>query len=121
MIATKCTVMSHSKIAEFDIAGYSAAAEPAVALREALTELAKKLAAAGSAPHHMISMTWTTPDPAAFDPSRHELDLAYRETFGGFRPPIAVARSGSGPFVASARAKPAVHSQNLIRLRRLGE
>ena len=63
------------------------------------------LAAAGGAPFHMIAMSWSTPDPAAFDPSRHDLDLTYREVFGGFRPPIAVERSPSGPFVIRARAQ----------------
>src|SRR5713101_6877230 len=97
--------MSDSEIREIEAAGQSTAAEPHLALREALTGLAANLAAAGGAPPHMISMSWSTPDPAAFDPSLHDLDLCYRETFGGFRPPIALVRLSSGPFVVRARAQ----------------
>lgn len=97
--------MSDSDFSEIDIAGHSAAVEPAVALREALAELAAKLAAAGGGPHHMTSMAWTAPDRAAFDPTRHELDLCYRETFGGFRPPISVVASSSGRFTVQVRAR----------------
>jgi arylformamidase len=97
--------MSDSESKQIDVAGQSTAAEPRLALREALTELAAKLAAAGGAPFHMISMSWTTPDPVAFNPSLHDLDLCYREAFGGFRPPIAMVRSPSGPLVVQARAQ----------------
>jgi arylformamidase len=97
--------MSDSEIREIEVAGQSAATEPRAALREALNALAANLAAAGGAPFHMIAMSWSAPDPAAFDPSRHDLDLTYREVFGGFRPPIAVERSPLGPFVVRARAQ----------------
>src|SRR6185295_7396844 len=33
------------------------------------------------------------------------LDLAYREAFGGFRPPISVSSSPDGAFVVQARAR----------------
>jgi hypothetical protein len=62
--------MSDSESKQIDVAGQSTAAEPRLALREALTELAANLAAAGGVPFHMISMSWTTPDPLRNDASR---------------------------------------------------
>ena len=96
--------MSDSDATEIEVAGRSNAGEPRLALREALTELAGNLVAAGAAPHQMTSMTWITPDPAAFNPSLHHIDLCYRETFGGFRPPIAAVQF-PGPIVVKARVR----------------
>ena len=70
--------MSDFDATEIEVAGRSNATEPRLALREALTELAGNLVAAGAAPHQMTVMTWITPDPAIFDPSLHHIDLCYR-------------------------------------------
>lgn len=42
--------------------------------------------------------------PAAFHPGRREIDLVYREVFGGFRPSITLT-PGAGPLVVHARAE----------------
>lgn len=97
--------MSGSDIAEINIEGRSAAANPVDALREALSVLARKLAASGGAPFHLTSMTWVTPDPDIYDPARHALDLCYREVLGGFRPPIAVVEAADRGFVVWAHAR----------------
>jgi arylformamidase len=97
--------MSDSEFTEIDVVGRSMAADPETALREALSSLGQALAARGGAPFHMTSMTWLALDIAAFDPKRHELDLCYREVFGGFRPPIAVLESPASEFAVHARAR----------------
>lgn len=73
-------------------------------LREALDAIAKQLAPAGSGPQGLVAMTWHAPDPAAFHPSRHEVDLLCREAFAGFTPPIALKR-GEGGFKVTAQAR----------------
>lgn len=74
------------------------------ALRDALDAIGKQLMPAGSGPQGLIALEWTAPDPAAFHPSRHEVDLACREAFAGFTPPIALRR-GAGGFQVKARAR----------------
>jgi arylformamidase len=85
------------------------ASEGLGALREALWQVAKGLAAVGRGPHHLTGMTWTAPDPSAFHPARHLVDLAYREVFAGFRPPIelAVAEDSDLTIRAAYRDPPA--------------
>jgi arylformamidase len=48
-------------------------------------------------------MNWRSEQPAAFDLSRREIDLCYREVFGGFRPPISIEWS-AGPLTVRAKA-----------------
>lgn len=69
---------------------------PIEELRQALDHLRVALATAGVGPHHMVKMVWTTSDPDAFDPRADAVDLAYREVFAGFRPPIEVAAAAPG-------------------------
>lgn len=63
-------------------------ADPVDALRAALFAVGKEMGAGGFAPPHLVSMRWQSPDPDALDPSLMAVDLAYREVFVGFRPPI---------------------------------
>ena len=48
-------------------------------------------------------MNWQAAEPGAYDLSRHEIDLCYREVFGGFRPTITIER-GDGPLIVRAQA-----------------
>jgi len=75
-----------------EVAGASDAADPINAVRDALTEAAKALGAAGCGPQHMIAMRWEAAEPLLFHPSRHEIELAQREVFAGFRPPVTLER-----------------------------
>ena len=100
-----CKNMSASEFIEVEVSGRSTAAASGTALREALSSLGQALAARGGAPFHMTSMEWLVPDVAAIDPKQHALDLAYREVFGGFRPPIIVSESTDDEFVVQARGR----------------
>lgn len=79
-----------------EIVARSLASDPVEALRDTLSEILAGLVAAGCGPHHLIGMDWEGPDPAAFHLSRHVVELAYREVFAGFRPPIRL-RPGPEP------------------------
>lgn len=74
------------------------------ALRDALDAISKQLLPNGSGPHGLVALTFTAPDPAAFHPSRQEVDLACREAFAGFTPPITV-RKGEGGLKVTAQAR----------------
>jgi acetyl esterase/lipase len=74
----------------------SLATDPVEALRDTLSEILAGLVAAGCGPHHLTGMEWESADPTAFHLSRHTVELAYREAFAGFRPPIRL-RPGSAP------------------------
>ena len=76
---------------------------PVEQLREALNGIFGQLRAAGGRAADFTAMTWHAATPAAFHPSRRDIDLCYREVFGGFRPPISLA-SGSGPLTVRAHA-----------------
>jgi arylformamidase len=82
--------MSNSAPDALAFNGASTAAEPLVALRQALIEAAKAMAVAGVPPTALINMAWTSRRPATIHPLAHDVDLSYRESFGGFRPPIEV-------------------------------
>ena len=68
---------------------------PIEELRQALDHLRVALATAGVGPQHLVRMVWTTSDPMAFDPADDAVDLAYREVFAGFRPPIERVRAAA--------------------------
>lgn len=70
----------------------SSAGRDVGALSRALVAAGAKLAQSGAAPPHMIEMIWRAPDPSALHPSRRAVDLARREAFAGFRPPLRVER-----------------------------
>lgn len=80
--------MSESETQQMEIVAHSADADPVEALRDALSDILAGLAAAGCGPHHLTAMVWETNQPEAFHPSRHTIDLAWREVFAGFRPQI---------------------------------
>lgn len=83
----------------------TAVAGPAVdQLRQVLNDIARQLRDAGGRAADLTAMTWHAERPAAFHPSRRDIDLCYREVFGGFRPPIAL-RPGAGPLAVDARAQ----------------
>ncbi len=79
-----------------EIVARSLASDPVEALRDTLSEILAGLVAAGCGPHHLIGMDWESADPAAFHLSRHAVELAYREVFVGFRPPIRL-QTGTEP------------------------
>jgi len=62
------------------------------AFTRAMRAAAGKLADAGAAPAHLSDMIWRARDPAAIHPARREVDLARREAFAGFRPPVRLER-----------------------------
>ncbi|CAN7491356.1 alpha/beta hydrolase [Bosea sp. LjRoot90] len=80
--------MSASETNVLELVAESAEADPVEALREALSALLDGMIAAGRGPHHLLEMSWSSEQPAAFHLSRHEIELAYREVLIGFRPPI---------------------------------
>lgn len=76
--------------------------DPVEALRDALFQVARALAARGAGPAHLAAMTWSAPDPGAIHPSRRAVDLACREVFGGTRPPVRVTRVVDGVVAVEA-------------------
>ena len=90
-----------------EIVARSTAADPVEALRDTLSEILAGLVAAGCGPQHLTGMEWESADPTAFHLSRHEVELAYREVFAGFRPPIQLQPgSESGLTVRARHASP---------------
>jgi arylformamidase len=75
-----------------EVVGASDADDPIDALRDALTESLKALVASGCGPQHLVAMRWEAADPLRFHPSRHEIELAHREVFAGFRAPVELRR-----------------------------
>jgi arylformamidase len=89
--------MSASETDLLEITAQSVENDPVEALRDALSDILGGLIAAGCGPHHLKGMVWETDRPDAFHPSRHTVELAYREVFAGFRPSIRLApRSEAG-------------------------
>ncbi|HEV2676767.1 MAG TPA: alpha/beta hydrolase [Aliidongia sp.] len=78
---------------------------PMEQLRQTLDQLRLALIGAGCGPHHMTGMVWATTEPALFDPADLTVDLAYREVFAGFRPPITVEWAAPGSPRLSIRAE----------------
>ena len=76
---------------------------PVEQLRDALNGIFAQLRGAGGRAADFTVMTWRAAEPGAFDPSRSEIDLCYREVFGGFRPRISI-ESGDGPLTVRAWA-----------------
>lgn len=90
-------------VSENEIVARSAAADPVEALRDALSEILAGLVAAGCGPHHLTGMDWESADPATFHLSRHTVELAYREVFAGFRPPIRLRPGSDAGLTVRAR------------------
>ena len=53
----------------------------------------------------MIEMIWRARDPAAIHPARREIDLARREAFAGFRPPLRVEQRAGYAIQVVLRAR----------------
>ncbi len=70
--------------------GASAATDSLAALRQALILAAQAMAAQTVPPAGLIDMTWTARRPAAIHPAATDVDLSFRESFGGLRPAIQV-------------------------------
>ena len=88
-----------------EIVAQSAESDPVEALRDALGDILAGLITAGCGPHHLREMIWETDRPEAFHLSRHTVELAYRETFAGFRPSIRlVLRSAAGLTIRARHA-----------------
>jgi arylformamidase len=68
---------------------------PTEALRECLAQIFAKLPTAGVGPQNMIAVTFETATPEAFHPARHEVNLAWREGFAGWRAPIRMVPSSA--------------------------
>lgn len=90
-----------------EIVAHSAESDPVEALRDALGDVLAGLIAAGCGPHHLREMIWETGRPEAFHLSRHTVELAYRETFAGFRPSIRLVPSAEPGLTIRARHAPA--------------
>ncbi|MGO4406999.1 alpha/beta hydrolase [Bosea sp. RAF48] len=86
-----------------EIVAHSAETDPVEALRDALSDILAGLVAAGCGPHHLKEMMWETDQPEAFHLSRHTIELAYREVFAGFRPPIRLQRKAEAGLTIRAR------------------
>jgi acetyl esterase/lipase len=95
--------MSASETELCEIVARSAEADPVEALRDALGDILAGLVAAGCGPHHLREMIWETDRPEAFHLSSHAIELAYRETFAGFRPPIRLAPRSEAGLIIRAR------------------
>ncbi|WP_164547628.1 MULTISPECIES: alpha/beta hydrolase [unclassified Bosea (in: a-proteobacteria)] len=91
---------------ESEIVARSAATDTVEALRDTLSDVLAGLVAAGCGPHHLTGMEWEAADPAAFHISRHAVELAYREVFVGFRPPIRLRPSAGQGLTIRARFAP---------------
>lgn len=79
------------------------------ALRAALAQALGKLVAAGAAPAHLTGFVWSGPDPSALHPARAEIDAAWRESFGGFRPSVRLEFApGDSVRVRASARRPAV-------------
>lgn len=81
--------MSHSEVSsEITERASSSQEDPAAALRECLFALAGALAKQGATPADILRLRITSPAPQAFQLSRREIDLAWRDAFGGLRRPV---------------------------------
>ncbi len=77
----------------------------APALAGALAQILRKLGAAGAAPPHLVSLTFSGADPGALHPARPDIHRAWCEVFGGFRPQISVRYAKGDGVSVHARAQ----------------
>lgn len=92
--------MSHSEIT---LRAQSSASEPGAALREALFAIAGGLARHGAGPGDLVRLRILSRAPEAFHLARRDMDLGWREVFGGLRRPMFYAR-GEGDLSVEADA-----------------
>ncbi len=98
--------MSASENRIREVVAHSAESDPIEALRTTLSEVLGGLIAAGCGPHHLTGMDWEAADLTAFHLSRHAVELAYREVFAGFRPPIRLQLGAAPGLTIKARFGP---------------
>lgn len=77
-------------MAPLDLTGWSGRRDAPDALNEALTQVFLAMLREGLAPQFMQRAEFASPAPEAFHPARHDIDLAWRDVFAGFRPPITL-------------------------------
>lgn len=88
-----------------EIIAHSDHADPLEALRDALGDVLAGLVAAGCGPGQLSAMAWETDRPEAFHLARPAIELAWREVFAGFRPPIRlVPRAAPGLTIRARHA-----------------
>ncbi len=97
--------MSASEPRLVSLQGQSASADADQALREALGEIQQALIEAGGAPWHLTEVILKAPEPARFHMARREIDLAWREVFGGFRPRITLRKTSEAGLTVLAQAQ----------------
>jgi arylformamidase len=73
-------------------------------LGEALNDCLRNLIGAGAAPHHLSAMAWECYSPEELHPGRRCVDLAWREVFAGFRPPLSINKGDAGTVTVRATA-----------------
>lgn len=101
-------VTSGSEAHLVEVPGASDAVDPIDALRDALTAALKALVTAGCGAQHVKAMQWEAADPLRFHSSRHEIELAHREVFGGFRAPVTLIHGTKPGLRVTAQAEPPV-------------
>src|SRR4051794_4248361 len=84
------TVRTHPMLGPTEFSATATGGSPVEQLREALNGIFAQLRGAGGRATDFTAMTWRAAEPGAFDPSRSEIDLCYREVFGGFRPRVSI-------------------------------
>ena len=104
--------MSHSDLRDITARASSAQLLAANALREALSAVAGELAQQGATPADILRLRITAPEPQVFHLSRREMDLAWREVFGGLRRPVFY-HHGAFAIEADAAVAPPRTPQNV--------
>ncbi|MDB5651493.1 MAG: transporter ATP-binding protein [Hyphomicrobiales bacterium] len=118
----RCIAMSPSEPRIVFAEGHSSLADPAEAMREALSALMGALARAGAAPGEIVGITLTAPEPQGFHLSRRVIDNAWREVCGGLRRPLRYERGGEGLTLhAEAHVRPPIPALPVWRGMSAGE
>jgi arylformamidase len=85
----KFASMSHSEpITKVTVSATSVILDPADALREALFTIAAALARQGATPGDILRLRISAPAPQAFQLTRRDIDLAWRDALGGLQRPV---------------------------------
>lgn len=94
-----------SDVRELTVEGAAFDSNAIHALGDALNACLRNLVMADMGPHHLVAMQWECPDPAELHPGRRAVDLAWREVFAGFRPPLTLRRADDGAIRVKAKAR----------------
>jgi arylformamidase len=106
--------MSDSESPQIEITGRAKASLGLAGLSDALGEVFDGLITAGCGPQHLVRMVWTAPEPGLIHPARHLVDLAYREVFAGFRPPVELRPDDGADIMVQAFARPTAPSGDIV-------